>query len=471
MRDLEQKVADFITAEGLFKPGEKVLLAVSGGVDSTALLHIMAALVAGGEIHVEICCAHVNHQLRGDDAHRDENFVVSCCAKLNLPVITKQIDVRKYARAEKLSIETAARKLRIDALLDIAGEQNCTCIAAAHQKNDNAETVLHRLVRGTGLRGLCGIWPAKDFTDGIRFVRPLLCASRDEIILYLNGRNFKWCTDRTNEDYAYRRNFIRHQLLPALQKDCESSLVGELSGLAKASRGFYRRICEKADEVWPDVATVNERTVALNSDVLAEQHPEVKIEVVRKILSQLDVGEQEITQRHYENILRLSSGEKLQLPGGAEVLRQRRKIIFTRTCEKTGGSAGPAAPKQLNIPGKTEFAGMVIEAEVFDYEPADFEKFRATKSNSVEWFDFEKLKLPLEVRLRKNGDRFWPLGMQADKKIGKFLTNAKVSPSSRRNLFVITDTEKIIWFCPIRISEQANVTKRTNKVLRLKVCS
>jgi tRNA(Ile)-lysidine synthase len=466
---LKQKVAGFIAAEGLFKPGEKILLAVSGGADSTALLYFIAALAAEGVISVEICCAHINHQLRGEDAQQDQDFVVSQCRKLNLPLITRRIDVRGYAKTEKLSIETAARKLRTDILLEIAARQSCSCIVTAHQKNDNAETILHRLVRGTGFRGLCGIWPAKRFSGGIRFVRPLLCASREEIVQYLKSRNLKWCTDSTNEDCIYRRNFIRHQLLPALQKDCEDSLVDELSELAAASRGLYRLICEKANAVWPDVTTIKECTMALDSRRFEEQQPEVKIEIVRRILSRLDIGEQEITQQHYENILHLANCGKLQLPGGAEVLRQGGTVVFGRPTQKSF-ETNLAGQVELNVPGKTEFAGMLIEAGVFDYEPADFEKFRATKSNSVEWFDFGKLRLPLGVRLRKNGDRFWPLGVQAEKKVGKFLTDAKVSPVSRKNLLVITDSEKIIWLCPVRTSEKAKVTKRTNKVLQLKVC-
>lgn len=468
---MEQKVVDFIAAEGLFKPGEKVLLAVSGGADSTALLYITASLRAGGVMPLEISCAHVNHQLRGDEAQRDEEFVVSRCNKLNLPVITRRIGVRGYAHTKKVSIETAARKLRIDALLDIATQQNCTCIATAHQKNDNAETILYRMIRGTGFRGLCGIWPAKQFGSGIRFVRPLLCASRDKIIQYLNSRSLKWCADKTNEDLVYKRNFIRHQLLPTLQKDCSKVLVEELSELAKASRSFYQMICEKADEVWPDVAVAKGREVILNSEVLTRQHPEVQIEIVRRVLSQLDAGEQEITQWHYKNILCLSSSEKLQLPKGVEVFRQGGKIIFNRPRKKTDSRTVQVSPKQLNIPGKTEFAGVLIEAEVLDYERADFEKFKATKSDYVEWFDFGNLKLPLEIRLWEKGDCFWPLGMRAEKKVGKFLTDAKVSPVLRKNLFVVADSEKIIWLYPIRISEQAKVANQTNKVLQLKGCS
>lgn len=468
MRDLEQKVADFISAEGLLRPAEKVLLAVSGGADSTALLHVTSVLKTEGVLPVEICCAHINHQLRGAESQRDENFVVSQCRKLNLPIFIKQIDVKGYSRAKKLSIETAARELRIGTLLEIAASQMCTCIATAHQKNDNAETILQRLSRGTGLRGLCGIWPAKQFTGCIRFVRPLLCASRDEISQYLNSHNLEWCTDRTNKDCAYKRNFIRHRLLPALQKDCRSSLVEHLAVLARVSRGFYQLICKSADAVWPDVATVAEQSVTLDSVKLSTQQPEVKIEIVRRAISLLDCGEREITEQHYENILRLSNGDNLQLPQRVDVLQQRGTIVIAHRQDR------PQAPNfmlriNLKVPGKTEFAGMLIKAEIFDFDSADFGKFRVSKRDSVEWFDLDCVKQPVTVRFRRRGDRFRPLGMKAEKKVGKFLTDEKVPRKSRQKLLVISDIEKIIWLCPVRISEQTKVTGRTKKILQLRI--
>lgn len=465
---MEQKVADFIAAEGLLRPADKVLLAVSGGADSTALLNVVSSLKLAGVLPTQICCAHINHQLRGAEAQRDEDFVVSECRKLNIPLFQKRIDVRAYAKAGKLSIESAARKLRIDALLDIAAQQNCTCIATAHQKNDNAETILQRLSRGTGIRGLCGIWPAKEFEENIRFVRPLLCASRDEIIQYLSSRNLKWCIDNTNKNCTYRRNYIRHQLLPALQKNCDCNLIEQFAVLARVSRGFYRLICEKADAVWPDVTTVDEHEVILDSGRFAGQLPEVKIEIVRRALSRLDAGEQEITQQHYENIFRLSNGDKLQLPESIEVLRKGGKIVFGRPSQKSVES-GLTEQIMLKAPGKTEFAGMLIEAEVFDFDEARFRKFKVDKSNFVEWFDLDSIRPPIMVRLRRRGDRFRPLGLKAEKKIGKFLTDTKISKTLREKLLVVADCEKTIWLCPVRISEQAKLTGRTKRILQLHI--
>ena len=185
LTDFEQKIAGFVKANGLFASADKILLAVSGGADSTALLYTMWALKAEGLLDAELLCAHINHQIRGVEADSDEKFAVRQVRELNLAITTKRVNTPRFARRNKLSIETAGRKLRMETLLDIAREKDCEYIAAAHQKNDNAETILQRLARGTGFRGLGGIWPIRKFDDDVFFVRPLLCVSRDEFIEYL----------------------------------------------------------------------------------------------------------------------------------------------------------------------------------------------------------------------------------------------------------------------------------------------
>ena len=244
----ETRLASFIGAHELFGSATKVVLAVSGGADSTALLYAMQALEREGIFKVKFVCAHINHQLRGPAADSDEGFVVAETSGLKLPMTTKRVDVRRFARENKLSIETAARQCRIKALMDIARANQSDLIATAHHKNDNAETVLHRLIRGTGFRGLGGIWPKRRFAGGVTFIRPMMCVTRDEVVEYLHQRNRTWRRDHTNADYTHRRNFIRHRLFPALQQGCTESVVELLSELAQSARRFYSQVCERADK-------------------------------------------------------------------------------------------------------------------------------------------------------------------------------------------------------------------------------
>jgi tRNA(Ile)-lysidine synthase len=493
LSEFEQKVGDFIKANELFGSADKILLAVSGGADSTALLYAMRALSSENVFDAKLLCAHINHQLRGAEADSDEDFVIAQSAELKLAVTTKRVDVRGFAGRNKLSIETAARKLRIKNLLEIARANNCDCVATAHQKNDNAETILQRLTRGTGFRGLGGIWPMRVFNDGFKFVRPLLWVRRDEIIKYLEQRNLKWRQDHTNTDCTYRRNYIRHRLLPALQQDCSGSLVEQLSELSESARRFYKLVCSRADEVWQKVADCVGEKVTLDSKMLLAQSQPVMVELARRSLTAVGCGERDLTQRHYEGILRLAeqnvSGRKIDLPGEFVVGAEYGNLIFsgpqkseTRS-QKTevrnqksedrnlSSVLCPLSSVILEVPGQTKFDKNLIEATILEAEEEEFEKFKAGKNNFVERFDFDKIKPPLAVRFRKPGDRFVPLGLGEEKKVGKFLTAARVPQEVRQKLLIVADSEKIIWVWPIRIGEQAKVTSGTRKILQLQITS
>ena len=468
--EFEKKVADFIKSQRMFGSADRILLAVSGGADSMALLYVMAAMKAEGILRADLICAHINHQLRGSQADGDEDFVVSQAEHLSLLVITRRIDVRGFARKNKLSIETAARQLRLENLLDIAKADSCGAVAAAHHKDDNAETIVQRLSRGTGFRGLGGIRPVRDLADGIKLVRPLLCVTRKEIIEYLEERNLKWRTDHTNADCRYRRNFIRHHLIPEIQKQCSGSIAERLFELSQSARRFYQLICDRAEKVWVKIAGCSGGKVVLDLKMFSEQHPAVKVELVRRSLSSLGCGEQGLTQGHYEKILQLAerktNGKKIKLPNGFAAYCDYGKLIFEKS---SVSNEILQAEVSVNIPGRTEFAGCLIEAMVCDARKCDIEKFRAEKTKFIEWFDLDKVKLPLIVRFRKAGDRFWPLGLAGEKKVGKFITAEKVPCELRRRVFVVADAEKIIWLYPVRMCEQVKVTGKTRKILQLEI--
>jgi tRNA(Ile)-lysidine synthase len=494
LSEFEKKIADFIKANQLFVSKDKILLAISGGADSTALLYTMQALQIEGAINAEILCAHINHQLRGNESDQDEQLALTQANQLNIPILTKRINVREFAHRSKLSIETAARKLRIESLLDIAKANNCTCIATAHQKDDNAETILHRLLRGTGFRGLAGIWPirvlgaccasasrARDGTsrqatarrDGIKFVRPLLCVRRDEIIRYLQKLNLKWREDRTNVDCTHKRNFIRRRLLPALQNDCTASIVEQLFELAQSSRKFYNLLSSRAQQTWVELAQSGENKIVLNlKRFLAEPKP-IRIELIRLSLTTLGSGERDLTERHYERILQLAEQNtdtgKRQLPGGFIIWCESGNLIFARPEKIAHPVEQSVESSELKVPGQTGFGKFLIKATILDDTKGNMEEFKAGKNNFIERFDFDKVEPPLLVRFRQRGDRFQPLGLPAGKKVGKFLTTAKVSQGIRNKILVVSDSEKIIWVWPIRISERAKVTHQTQKTLQLQI--
>ena len=476
---LERKVGQFIRAEGLFDSSEKVLLAISGGADSTALVHILAALQRTEPYAGKFHCVHLNHQLRAEQADCDERFVIALAASLGLKVTAERMDVRGFADRKKLSIETAARHLRIVNLIAIAKKQGCSVVAMAHHKNDNAETVIQRLARGTGFRGLGGIWPVREFSEGITFVRPLLCVSRNEIIEYLRQRHLEWCTDHTNTDCTFRRNYIRHRLIPHLQEDCKESISGLLSDLSLAARRLYTLICERADSIWPTVADCKGgNIVALDLNWFARESVMVQVEMVRRALISIGSGERYLTEQHYRRVLELAKeaahARMVDLPRGYTVRREYKSLVFERYAKRPNMPAGTCESVELVVPGQTEFGEYLIDASIRNTEqdrPIDVanDSDSSIKYRYSESFDLDKIKLPLKTRYRRAGDAFVPLGMQAEKKVGKFLTAARVERDVRDGSIVISDSKKIIWVCPVRMSEQAKVTKSTQRVLKLKV--
>ncbi len=489
MSQIEKKVADFIGQNQMLSTSSRVLLAVSGGADSTALMHIMRTLQIEKILNTQLHCAHINHSLRASQAKEDENFITTEVEKLGLPLTIRQIDVRKFAAEQKLSIETAARKLRIDALIDIAEKNGCDTIATGHQKNDNAETVIYRLLRGTGFRGLAGIWPVREFDNKIKFVRPLLCADRNEICEYLQKNGLRWTEDATNADCFYARNFIRHLLLPAMQNDSKDSLVEQLCLLSKSALGFHNIVCRQADQVWLRLAVQTGGEIVLNSKLLAELPEPVRIELISRSLDAINCGQMNITQIHYKNILRLTeqntTGRKIGLPGGFVVKSEYGNLIFSKATAIPPVFEQTSEGIEIKIPGSTQFGQYLIDAKVLEKRESNWltTRFIAVSSSNflapsftggsvvqfIEQFDLDKLRFPLTTRCRRDGDRFVPFGQKDEKKIGKFLTAQKVPDEIRQKTLVVTDSEKIIWLWPIRISEQVKITAVTSKILQLQI--
>ncbi len=337
---MEQNVAGFIRLHGLFAGADRILLAVSGGADSTALLHVLQSLRAHGLLSAELVCAHVNHRLRGLASDEDERFVVEQAARLELPIVTRAVDVRAYAKTHRLSVETAARRLRLEALREIAATSGCTWVATGHQKNDNAETIIQRLRRGTGFRGLAGIWPARRFGDGPWFASPLLDVTREDIVAYLRRRKLDWREDCTNVDPTYTRNYIRHKLLPALQQESRGSLVENLSDLAASARRLYERVQRGAEEAMSQLAQPDESGIALAASRLSSLPELVAVEIIRQVLVQIGCGEQNLTADHYRGIMQLARNaaeRELALPAGFAARREREIVILSKPAARRVG--------------------------------------------------------------------------------------------------------------------------------------
>ncbi len=260
----------------------------------------------------------------------------------------------------------------------------------------------------------------------------------------------------------------------------------QLSELSESACRFYKLVCSRADEVWAKAADYIGEKVTLDLNVLLAQSQPVMVELARRSLTAVGCGERDLTQRHYEGILRLAehnvSGKKIKLPGEFVVHAEYGNLIFSGPArnpvlrrESLGLENRPHSEEQIvestevEVPGHTRFGRNLVKAAIFEADEKEFEKFKAEKTNFIERFDFDKIKPPLVVRFRRPGDRFVPLGLGQEKKVGKFLTAARVPQEVRRKLLIVVDSEKIIWIWPIRISEQTKVTSGTKEILQLQI--
>lgn len=469
---LETKI--LTDAQGLFEDVCRVLLAVSGGADSVAMAHVLAELKKQGRLSCEFVVGHVNHCLRGAASDADEQFVIAFADSLGVPAVTHAVDVKAYAQEQKLSFETAGRVLRLKTLAQIATENNCDCIATAHHQDDLAETLVHRLMRGTGFRGLCGILPVSQ-VDGMKFIRPMLNVRRHEIVKFCKSNGLTWREDASNHNLNFTRNRIRHLLLPALNAHVAGTahptvdIVESLAELSHKSRQFSRRTAIQAQSILTQMQFDEANNeFAFKQDVVRECPPWVIYEVWRTVLTQLGVGLRDYTQSHFDAIGRMVQKEKAKagFPGHLEIRVNKGVVIVQK---KTAPVILPQDGVTLEIGKSVVFGPWRVSCRLLNREDADVERFFQTKDAFVEWFDADTIRGPIQIRARRDGDRFRPFGAKGEKKVGRFLIDAQLDGNMKRQAFIVSDAEKILWAAPVRMCEQAKITPETQNIVEIQL--
>lgn len=461
-------------AAGLEK-GDKVLVAVSGGPDSVALLY--ALLEIKDEFDLDLCVAHLNHKLRDRESDEDQKFVKNLAHKLNLKFFSKSIDVKKEAKKKKLSLEEAARWARYRYLENLAGRIKATKIAMGHQADDQAETFLMRLVRGAGGAGLSGIPPKRG-----KIIRPLIEIKRKEIEKFLKERGQSYRTDSSNLLPNYFRNKVRLLLLPQIKKRFNPKIVEVLnrtSNIISLQQQYVEKSCE---EILHLVCKSKKRDkIVLDSKKFIAYDTCLKREMIRLCVREL-VGDRfaslttsstELSFDSIERILNLvqkqKSGRRVKLTRNiwAEVSGKNLAIYIKRKKQYN---------YPISLPGKKNLRslGMRIESEIMSRSslPHKIE----SKDEKIAFLDWEKLKEPFRLRSRRPKDKFKPLGMKGTKSVADFLIDMKVPRYERDEVMLLTARGKIAWILGYRISDEFKVADlkaqnscKTKKVLRIEV--
>ncbi len=468
MEDLRQRVYRFIKKEGLVQDqtdekGRKLLVGVSGGPDSVCLLHILDQLKESLGVRLHI--AHLNHMLRGVESDEDGSYVKELSDTLGIPATFGKRDVDAYHREHSLSLEAAAREVRYDFFLHVAESIGAGCIALGHTKDDQVETILMNLVRGTGITGLRGMTPIRKLRlpgGGILVVaRPLIEVSRSETEEYCRVHKLSPRSDYSNFSLEYTRNRIRHELVPLLRRYNKNIGVA-LMRTARAAADELSFIERQVSGEWDRVVREQPNGLLIDNGALLSLHPALQRHLLRQVVGQILEDLTDIESVHIEKMMEALSkpaGKRLSLPRG---------LVFHvgyQTCLVTRGSVDicplPAlkGENRLNVPGDTELPGWLVRASITQHgEKA--EGFMAC-------LDLDAAGGDLVLRGRKDGDRFQPLGMGEPKRLQDFMVDAKIPRIWRDRVPLVCSPGGILWVVGWRIAERVKVTDSTKHVLRL----
>lgn len=450
----------------MLSPGDRVAVAVSGGADSVALLDCLLKLAV--EQQLQLFVVHVNHMLRGAEADGDAKFVAQLAEQHNLPFTICRLDVGYLAKAMATSKQDAARILRYKALEEEAVNWGANKIALGHHADDQAETVLLHLLRGAGVEGLTGMQPVRED----RYIRPLLAVTREEIEAYCRQNNLNYRTDRSNLEPIYLRNKIRLELMPLLQKEYNPALVQGLNRLANIAREENDFLRQETNKAFAQVAAILKPSqVNLAITQLAALPIALQRRVLIKAWKQVSGAHSNLELARVDEALALvhhrTTGSSLQLPNGVCLEKCYGSLIVRLDLGHNGVEKEFAYT--LPVPGKAFIAelGLTIRAELLLNYPME-STLCSNQSCSV-LLDADKLNFPLEVRNRRTGDRFYPLGAPGHKKLKEFFINAKVPRELRKQALLVCSNKQIVWVTGLRLAEPYKITQLTKRILALTV--
>ncbi|MDH4299229.1 MAG: tRNA lysidine(34) synthetase TilS [Dehalococcoidia bacterium] len=496
--ELESKVTDFIQRHGLIPRKELIVVGVSGGADSVCLLHVLAAWRK--RLGIKLHIAHLNHQIRGAESQADAEYVSDLAGSLDIPVTIDRQDVAAYRTERKCSLEEAARELRYAFFAGVARRVGARRIAIGHTRDDQVETILMHILRGTGIAGLCGLAPCsplvhdsqgaslpakaptvpEDQRSNILVIRPLLDITREETASYCQKHQLDPRLDSSNLSPSFFRNRLRLHLLPLLRQynpSVDQALL-RLADIAKEDNVFIE---QQASGLWGEVARQENNAIYLSKKQIAALPIALQRQLLRTAVTKLAGDNRDIEASHIEaarSLLDKPASKRTGLPHGLVCHGGYAELVIASTSKQSQLPPCPFPPLSdefhLKVPGKTAFSGWNVLASIVrehvafpSSQGAMSTSQRACQSNLVAHFDLQKTGMNLCVRKRRPGDRFQPLGMNMPKKVHEFMVDAKIPRSWRGCIPIVSSAQQIIWVVGWRIDDRAKLTEASEEILRL----
>lgn len=456
IKNIMNNVDRFVKNKLFVEKNSKMVLAISGGVDSVVMLNIMYNLAAMYNFELEI--AHFNHNLRGDNSLNDEKFVRKLAEKYALPYHTSNGNVTEFARKNNYSIEQAARTLRYKFLERIVHTVRGQFVSTAHNADDSAETFLMNLMRGSGITGLSGIPIKRQFSKNVYVIRPIINLKKREIYEYAKLRNIEWREDESNKDTKFTRNKLRHELIPKLVEEYSPTIVEILNRTARHLAGADKFVNDYVRKNVDNI--VAERTVdkiSLKAQLFQTYSSFIQGEILNYIISdhfKIHHSSLNVIDRIVD-LQNASTGAVVEITGELFAIKDRDRISITRKTE------GLIVNQVITRVGTFQFGEYELKLSQVLRRDVDF-----TKNKNVEYFDMEFMPQFLMIRNWEEGDSFEPIGLEGTQKVSDYLTNEKVSTLDRKDVLVLTDKVDIVWLLGHRISDKYKLSDASRLILR-----
>lgn len=463
--DLIHRVETVIREEKLAKPGDCLVVAVSGGPDSVALLHILREIS-----HLwnwKLVVAHVNHRFRGEESDREADFVARLAENWGIPCVTGVIDVPAYIEESGMNSQVAAREKRYDFLVQTAVSHGAQAIVLAHHADDQAETILMRVIRGTGPAGLSGI-PMRRSIKKMELIRPLLRIYKQELLLHIRTHQLEFCTDSSNQARKYTRNRIRLDVMPFLRQ-LNPRLSVSLNRLSRTMEAEDSFIEEETRRIFADKMTVNEEEIHFSRMVFLSLHLALQRRLIKLILDYLSsdtvISDFDRLELIRSAVLQDSPPNlSLDIGEGVRFYREYDRIGFTMATEAILPEAEAYHYMVAAGDGDLQIPGTGINMHYFVSDNVSFPNSGSVPGRNSAVFDLDELHFPLTIRIRRDGDRIRLSGLNGSKKVKDIFIDEKVPPSLRNRLPVVADAEnRIIWVPGFRRSVYSGATERTKR--------
>ncbi len=459
MNDFIKKVRNYLTEYKMLQKKDRVVVGVSGGADSVCLFFVLLELKA--EYELELYLVHIHHGIRGEEADADQAFVEALGRQFDIPVISRKKEVKAYGKKHGLSEEEAGRQVRYRVFEEVCREYKCNKIAVAHNMNDNGETMLFHLARGSGVGGLCGIPPVRG-----EIIRPLLGVTRNEIEAYLKEQNQPFRTDATNLTDDYARNRIRHMVIPVLEELNEKAIdhMSKTAEMLRETEAFLEKAVKEASL---RVVTRKKGQYLLEIEPFKDYDAVIQKGILRTLLFELAGQKKDIESVHVESLRKLmemESGKRISLPYGLLGEKEYSRLLIKKqiATEKAEGYNIPIEKAGIySIPGQEWYLEVDIVENTYKVN-------EIPKNDYTKWFDYDKICNTVHLRTRKNGDF---LQIQKDggtKKLKDYFMDEKISREEREQIPLLTDGPHVIWVIGKRISEMYKISEQTRQILRIK---